>query len=79
MFSKIHFNSQNQPGGAAAGQAPPPPPPGSYNTNPTPGPFINPPTSDLDRRRANFRSRTDENDAQKAGPKNRYGIENIAI
>lgn len=77
-FPKIYFNSQNQPAGVPPGQQqlPSSPPPGSYNTNPTPGPFNNQFPSDIDRRRADFRSRMDDdlNGGQKTGPKNRYGM-----
>lgn len=48
---------------------------GSYNT--TPGPFIN--QSPSDDRRANFRSRVDDDSkgGQKVGPKNRYGMDEL--
>lgn len=78
IFSNIHFDSQNQPGEAAAGQ-PQSASSGSYNTNPgpTPGPFIN--QSPSDDRRANFRSRVDDDSkgGQKVGPKNRYGMDEL--
>lgn len=69
-YAKSHY-------GPGAGSGPPQPPsPGAYNSNPTPGPFSSQPPSDIDRRRANLRSRHDDDtaDGAKTGPKNRYGM-----
>lgn len=78
IFPKIHF-SPNQSAEAAAPQPPSPGAYGQYNSNPTPGPFVSQPASDIDRRRANLRSKMDDDlsGGQKTGPKNRYGMENV--
>lgn len=78
IIQKYYFSSNQSAGVQTAASPQPQPPSGAYG-NPTPGPFVSQPPSDIDRRRANLRSRMDDdlNAGQKTGPKNRYGRKNI--